>query len=207
MADQARDELLRKIDRVIDRLRTSPNEGSYAFAREFIRQVAGQKSSFYERMGDLTAWMSDARYETALEIVEAYRAYVSDGLDGTISLERRAQLDTVSDFLAQAQRLLDDRTVHPAAAVFLTGAVVEEFLRAWAQIAGLTIGNARPGIDAYAKTLRGADLVTVQDHKDITSWAGLRNHAAHGEWDKVADPQRARLMLEGVNLFMRQHSV
>jgi hypothetical protein len=42
--------------------------------------------------------------------------------------------------------------------------------------------------------------------KDITSWGGLRNHAAHGEWDEVKDRQRISIMLEGVNLFMRKYS-
>ena len=40
----------------------------------------------------------------------------------------------------------------------------------------------------------------------ITSWGGVRNHAAHGEWDEVSNRDRIKLMLEGVNLFMRQHS-
>ena len=68
------------------------------------------------------------------------------------------------------------------------------------------MGSAKPGIDAYSKVLRGADVISKQDAKDITSWAGIRNHAAHGEWDQVSDRARIRLMLEGVNLFMRQKS-
>ena len=68
----------------------------------------------------------------------------------------------------------------------------------------MSIGNAKPGIDAYMKSLRTAELITKQDVKDVTSWAGMRNHAAHGEWDAISDRSRVRLMLEGVNLFMRQ---
>jgi hypothetical protein len=48
-------------------------------------------------------------------------------------------------------------------------------------------------------------LISKQDAKDILSWGGLRNHAAHGEWDQVSDKQRVQLMLEGVNLFMRKY--
>jgi hypothetical protein len=33
----------------------------------------------------------------------------------------------------------------------------------------------------------------------------VRNHAAHGEWEEAGDAARIRLMLEGVNLFMRRH--
>ncbi len=48
-------------------------------------------------------------------------------------------------------------------------------------------------------------MLTKQDGKDITAWAGTRNHAAHGEWDDVADKNRVSLMLEGANLFMRKY--
>jgi hypothetical protein len=53
--------------------------------------------------------------------------------------------------------------------------------------------------------LLAAELITKQDMKDITAWGGLRNHAAHGEWTEVSDRQRASLMLDGVNLFMRKY--
>ena len=74
----------------------------------------------------------------------------------------------------------------------------------WVEAESLSIGNSKPGIDAYSKTLRAADLLSKQDAKDITSWAGARNHAAHGEWDEVSDRNRIRLVLAGVNLFIRQ---
>lgn len=60
-------------------------------------------------------------------------------------------------------------------------------------------------MDSYAKVLREADLITKQDVKDITSWSGLRNHAAHGEWAEVNDKNRISIMLGGVNLFMRKY--
>ena len=111
-------------------------------------------------------------------------------------------MDVVSDLLGQANSLLEDAKYHPAAAAILIGACLEEFLRTWVEAESLSI--SKPGIDAYGKALRGAELISKQDVKDITSWAGVRNHAAHGEWDEVSDRNRIRLALEGVNLFMRQ---
>jgi len=113
-------------------------------------------------------------------------------------------LDVVSDFLEQAQRLLEATNVHPAAPAVLIGATIEEFLRTWVEAEALSLGNRKPGLDAYASVLREADLITKQDMKDITAWGGIRNHAAHGEWQEVSDKHRVRLMLEGINLFMRQ---
>ena len=80
-------------------------------------------------------------------------------------------------------------------------------MRSWVENENINLGNKKPSIDSYAKALREEDLITKQDVKDITSWAGLRNHAAHGEWEQVGDKARAQLMLEGVNLFMRKYGM
>jgi hypothetical protein len=88
----------------------------------------------------------------------------------------------------------------------LIGATLEEFLRTWVETEGLSLGTRKPGLETYSQVLRDADLITKQDGKDITAWAGLRNHAAHGEWDEVSDKKRVALMLEGVNLFIRKYS-
>lgn len=137
--------------------------------------------------------------------MQSYIEYVKAGLAGAVTPERRAQLDVVSDFLDQARQLLETRAVHPAAPALVIGATLEEFLRMWIESADLAIGSRRPGLETYATVLREADLITKQGIKDITAWGGIRNHAAHGEWDEVADKQRVALMLEGVDLFMRKY--
>jgi hypothetical protein len=102
---------------------------------------------------------------------------------------------------------MDSKGIHPATPAVLIGAALEEFLRTWVEAEGLSLGNTNPGLDAYGKILRESEKITKQDYKDITAWAGLRNHAAHGEWDEVSDKARISLMLEGVNLFMRKYGV
>ena len=184
------------------------NSGSYGEAAkaqvcEFLRIYAGPKSSFLKEANAASGYAS-YMVSTLNSIVESFVQYLEAGLASGISPERRAQLDIVSDILAQAHSLLEDDRQHPAAAAMLIGASLEEFLRTWIEGSGLSIGNAKPGIDNYCKTLKAADLISKQDVKDITSWAGVRNHAAHGEWAEVSDRARIRLMLEGVNLFMRQ---
>ena len=95
--------------------------------------------------------------------------------------------------------------MHPAAPAVLIGATLEEFLRTWVEAQGMPLGSRKPGLETYSQLLRDADLITKQDAKDISSWGGLRNHAAHGEWEEVKEKQRVQLMLEGVNLFMRKY--
>lgn len=106
----------------------------------------------------------------------------------------------------QAQALLKDKDVHPAPAAVLIGATLEEFLRTWIESEELSLDGRSRGLQNYAEVLYKEDMIEKQDLKDITSWGGIRNHAAHGEWEKVSNPEKAELMLQGVNLFIRKYS-
>jgi hypothetical protein len=188
--------------------RTTSQEyrGPYVQACEFLRTVAGDKSSFYKQLEAISTHNYNSRALSTASIVQSFIDYVSAGLHQAISIQRQAQIDVVSDFLEQAQSLLDNEKVHPAAPIVLIGASLEEFLRNWVEEKGLSLGNKKPGIDSYCKCLRESEEINKQDVKDITSWAGLRNSAAHGKWGEVEDRGRSRLMLEGVNLFIRKYS-
>lgn len=169
--------------------------GPAAAARDFLRVHAGPSSRFFQ---DATEQTNPTRVG---EILAAFAISVDAGIFG-VNPKREAQIEVVSDFLEQAQRLLEDNRVHPAAPAVLVGAALEEFLRNWTEAEGLTV--AAGNIENYSKALREHGLLAKQDGKDITSWAGIRNHAAHGEWNDV--PRAAVLiMLHGVNLFMRTH--
>ena len=198
-------EALRTRIRQYDRRDSDGDHGRAARAQvcEFLRIYAGPKSAFLKEAEESSALLDDSVI-TLDSILGSFTEYLQAGLSAGKSPERLAQLDVVSDLLGQANSLLEDNRYHPAAAAILIGAALEESLRTWVDAEALSIGNAKPGIDAYCKALRSAELISKQDVKDITSWAGVRNHAAHGEWDEVSDRNRIRLMLEGVNLFIRQ---
>ncbi len=179
-------------------------EGARAQVSEFMRNYAGPKSSFYLAITEVRGF-DFYKVKQLTYIVDSFIQYVEAGLHTGISPERRAQLDVLSDFLEQAQQLLETKGVHPAAPAVLIGATLEEFLRTWVEHDGLSLGSKKPSLQNYASVLRGADLITKQDVKDITAWGGTRNSAAHGKWDEVSDKNRITLMLEGVNLFMRKY--
>lgn len=130
--------------------------------------------------------------------------YVEAGLADELPLEARIRVGAATDLMEQVQRLLDDPDVHPAAPVMLAGAALEETLRS------LHVGCPEPivgrlGISAYATALQKAGTLSKQDAKDVTAWAGQRNDAAHGDFDKL-DPLRAQIMVDGINHFMRTHT-
>ena len=199
-------ELIRQTDRLISRLAVDRSVGAYSQVCEFLRTYARPNSSFHESARNTRNYSAPLRTAELKTILSAFKDHVEAGLHSGLPPEHKAQIDVISDILDQAQTLLEDTKTHPAAPAVLTGASLEEYLRTWVERENLSIGSAKPGIDAYSKALRVADLITKQDSKDITAWSGLRNHAAHGEWDLVADANQIRLMLQGVNLFMRKYT-
>ncbi|MCP4140148.1 MAG: hypothetical protein GY755_07645 [Chloroflexi bacterium] len=201
------EELIAHTKQLIDRIDGTRNEVSvYAEAREFFRVYAGPKSSFLKTLEQYDPMaIYESRYMVK-DLLQTFMEYVEAGLLSDISPERRAQLDVVSDFLGMANNLLETRGVHPAAPAMLIGATLEEFLRTWIESEGINLRNRKLGMETYSSVLRDAELITKQDGKDTTAWAGIRNHAAHGEWDEVSDKKRISLMLEGINLFMRKYT-
>jgi hypothetical protein len=179
--------------------------GILARAREFLRVHVGNNSEFYN-----SAFFLDEKNpngKVLANILRNFQEYIKDGFSKEFTPLQEAQINVVSDFLDQARLLVNDRKVHPAAACMIIGATLEEFLRNWVERKSLKLGSRKPGISFYAEVLLSEGLLTKLDHKDILAWAGLRNEAAHGKWEELKDRERAKIMLEGVNLFLRRYSV
>ena len=173
-------------------------------AKEFIRRFVGEDSDFYrklnERIMDWNEFEHRAKY-----IMGSFIQFTENGLLSNLTYEREIQIETVSDFLDQANSLLNDTKVHPAAPAVIIGAALEEFLRNWIEEEGVDIMTIKNSLDTYAQELKKRELINKQDYKDITAWGGTRNDAAHGHFDEVNDRKKIKLMLEGVNLFIRQY--
>lgn len=202
------EQYIQHIERLISKARNPQTiHGVYAEVCQFLHSYDGPKSQFLTSIKQYnpTSYAEDYAAGYISNVLQSYLDYIKAGLLQDVSPERRAQLDVVSDFLEQAQSLLESKSVHPASAAVIIGAALEEFLRTWIENDSISLGNKKPSLDSFAKTLREEGLITKQDAKDITSWAGLRNHAAHGEWEEVSNKSRISLMLEGVNLFMRKY--
>lgn len=178
--------------------------GTHARVSDFLMKFSGIKSPFLSQIQSVPSDKHKAGQYLA-EILGSFIEHLESGLVGGLSPKRQAEIDVTSDFLAQAQSLLRSNKVHPAAPAILIGASLEEFLRNWVEAEGISLGNLKPSLDSYATTLRSNELLSKQDLKDIASWGGIRNHAAHGEWEDLGGPDRVKLMLEGVNLFMRKY--
>lgn len=111
--------------------------------------------------------------------------------------------ELTDDFLLQTLKLIIDTKYHPAAAAILMGASLEEFLKKIAMQNEIEVDN-KTSIDIISKKLYEKDVISKQDMKDITSWAGIRDNATHGNFEAVNDRKRIQNAIESVNLFMRK---
>lgn len=176
-------------------------------ASEFLRIYAGENSLFYKQILEVDQfWADETISASVVDILLGYIRFVENGLSDNISFERRIKIDVISDYLLQAQILINSNGIHPAIPCVIIGASLEQFLLNWIEESQLPKPDSKPSIDSYARILREAEYISKQDVKDITSWAGLRNDAAHGMWENVNDVNRVKLMADGVGLFIRKYT-
>jgi hypothetical protein len=182
------------------------NQQNYAPAIEFLR-INAPGSSFYEVAAAMPK-MNDRVQDVSLrvaDVLDRWADFIEAGMGPASAFDVRARVTAATDLMEQVQRLLDDKTMHEAAAIVLTGAALEAFLRSMLALHPAGSVEGRPGISSYAAALRRVEAMTAQDVKDVSAWAGLRNDAAHGNFEDLSR-ERALLMADGVNHFMRTHS-
>lgn len=183
---------------------TDTRRGELFAAVEFLRLQAGPRSDLYALAARAAGEM---HMNSAHNVVAAsLRGWVDLVQKGLLDSPAEAQARTLAanDLMEQMEILLDTSGVHPAAPVVLAGAALEELLRSMVDSAGIEI-DGKPGLNTYANALRTAAVLSAQDVKNITSWAGLRNAAAHGNFDQIELPN-ARPMAQSVNIFMQKYA-
>jgi hypothetical protein len=177
-------------------------------ALEFFRQYAGEDSfwtqraiAVYQSGGDNQSPESGAR--AVGELLRAWADQVEADVVEIAGSRAWAEIGIVStEVMSQVRRLLEDRGAHPAAAIVLCGAALEIALRALIQARNLTLPE-RSSLNTLTGVLRNAGLITVQDVKDLEQYAGLRNSAAHGDFDGLSH-ERAGLMEQETNILLRR---
>jgi len=111
--------------------------------------------------------------------------------------EIRVEVDT--NFLSQANRLLNENLKDPAA--MLIGAVLEDTLRQLCQKHGVSEGA---NIESMNAPLRTAGAYGLPVQQQVTAWAAIRNKADHGRFDEY-DLGQVKLMHQGVLDFVARH--
>lgn len=177
-----------------------------AAALEFLRQYSGPDSEWY-RLARSSFENSGQRqsFESGVhaigDVIRMWIAALRSGvavISGT-AVEGARRIAT-TEVMEQVRALLADKGVHPAAPIVLAGAALETALKGAVAESELDVPG-KGGISNYAKALRSADLISRQEMKDIEQMAGLRNSAAHGEFEEISR-ERAGLMEQQVNYLL-----
>ena len=141
-------------------------------------------------------------YKHLCEIQGALRAVQHD-LEGGLLFDIRklVQADIFADFLQMAEYLLNEG--YKDASAVLIGGVLEDSLRKLSDSKGLPLvsSNGRTlTIDPLNAGLAKAGVYPPLTQKQITTWANLRNDAAHGNYVKYS-AEDVRQMLIFVQRF------
>lgn len=193
---------------VEDSLNRGKIRGRVAAGLEFLERFTGVNSRWAGAAHDVFESHDEQRS------MESGARAIGDVIAEWASLVRSGQLKprlvesmgvralASTDLLEQVRVLNADASVSPAAPIVLAGAALEMALRSAVEQLGLEI-KEKPGISAYARALRTADVFNKQDIKDIEQAAGVRNQAAHGEHEALSR-ERAGSMEQLVNLILRR---
>jgi hypothetical protein len=117
------------------------------------------------------------------------------------SFEELVHADMFASFWDMADHLHSQG--YKDAAAVLAGSVLEQHLRALSakcQIAADAGGKYKKA-DTLNAELASQGVYNKLDQKNVTSWLGLRNDAAHGNYDNYA-AQQVRLMMDAVRDFV-----
>ena len=181
-----------------------------AAGMEFLRQYSGPDSAWTQRAESVYNNKGGNRSDEsgARALGDFLRSWADQVEAGVIEVFGSAASGVAAfvstDMMEQVRQLLADKTIHPAAPIVLSGAALEVALRAAVEAHALCL-SARPSISAYATALRSADLISKQDVKDIESCGGMRNAAAHGEFEALS-AERAGTMEGMTNMLLRRLS-
>jgi hypothetical protein len=117
------------------------------------------------------------------------------------TLEELVHGEVFGDFLEMAQYLLG--CGYKDAGAVIAGSTLEAHLRQLCKKGGIAIdvGGKSKKADAINSELAKSHMYSGLDQKNITAWLGLRNSAAHGEYEKY-DQSQVGLLITSIRDFI-----
>ena len=178
---------------------------------QLITRLYGSDSHYFQTFKAATQVkafnrMHNRHYLHVAEVAGILKAVQHDIKSGMLANFRSLiQAEVFADFLDMAEHL--HRENYKDASAVLLGAVLEDSLRKIADANGVDImnSNGKPlTIDPLNVALAKKGVYNALVQKQITSWANLRNDAAHGYFDKY-DSAQVQQMLLFVQNFCANH--
>lgn len=122
-----------------------------------------------------------------------------------VNIRSLVQADIFADFLEMGEYLLNEG--YKDAAAVIIGAVLEDSLKKLCEkneISTVKNNGKSLTIDPLNSALAKAEIYTKLNQKQITTWAHIRNKAAHGEYGEY-DKTQVEMMLLFVQGFAEQY--
>jgi hypothetical protein len=169
---------------------------------QLIRRLYGTDSQYQQNLQRVL----DTKYFTSMnsnyfkhisELVGILKGIQHDIKSGILSdLRRLLHAAIFADFLDMSEHLLKEG--YKDAAAVLLGAVLEDSLRKLADgsVVSTTTANGKPlTIDPLNVALAKKGIYGPLIQKQVTTWANLRNDAAHGHFTKYDADQVKQMLL------------
>jgi hypothetical protein len=173
----------------------------FTSSQNILSRIFGHNSEHYRNFSDQPE-KRGLTYSPTRRAVGVLKAALEDYEGGYLfNLRDLIEAEVFSDFLDQAQALLNAGYFAPAAVV--VGAVLEDGLRRLAARRNVELPE-KPKLDRMNAELAKAGVYSKLVQKRITAIADIRNTAAHGDWtsfksDDVMD------MFTWVTRFLEDH--
>ncbi|MBC8199351.1 MAG: hypothetical protein H8E80_04805 [Desulfobacteraceae bacterium] len=169
---------------------------------QLIRQLYGTKSQqfavYSSALETHAFWTIHSNYHDQIsQLVGVATSIKHDYEKGLLNnIRSLIQADIFSDFLEMGEYLLSEG--YKDAAAVIIGAVLEDGLKKLCERNGIPIlrENGRPlTIEPLNRALSTAKVYNKLIQKQITTWAHIRNKAAHGEYDEYNKPQVEMMLI------------
>ena len=161
-----------------------------------IERVAGQSSNYYKRA------LKQDILDRQIGVVKALLADIQNGY--LESFEELAHSNVFSDYIEMSEYLLG-RDYKDAAAV-IAGSTLEVHLRLLCtkNEVSTEVDGKNKMANVMNEDLARESVYNKLDQKSINSWIGLRNDAAHGNYDNYTKKQ-VNLQISGIRDFIARY--
>ena len=156
--------------------------------------------------------LQDSPYllHTAVSLLKGIKDDLEQGFFDDLAVEIEAEV--ASDYMGQAENLLAEgqrgKSDHVPAAV-LAGAALEKALRTMCSQQQPPVSIVNPNgesktLNPLIDDLKKAGAFNETKAKQLRAWAGIRNHAAHGEFDQFTRGD-VEAMIPGIKTFLADY--
>lgn len=169
-----------------------------------IERTSGKSSVYYEK-ANAVFQENDHIYNKLAGVIGVTESLLIDVKSGYLqSFEELIHADLFGDFLEMSEHLVS--TGYKDAAAVMAGSTLEAHLKQLANKFSVAIEvDSRPKkSDAINSDLVKCNAYTKLDQKNITAWLGLRNQAAHGNYNEY-DKQQVNLLISSVRDFITRN--